>query len=97
MFVHIAPNILPLVFLQLAVAAGFAITAEATLSFLGLGPPRMHSWGTILHAARLSGAWRTAWWWIVPPGALIMLTVVSIFFIARALEVLSNPRLKNER
>jgi ABC-type dipeptide/oligopeptide/nickel transport system permease subunit len=97
MFVHIAPNILPLVFLQLAVAAGFAITAEATLSFLGLGPPRMHSWGTILHAARLSGAWRTAWWWIIPPGALIMLTVVSIFFIARALEVLSNPRLKNER
>lgn len=96
MLVHITPNILPLIFLQLAVAAGFAITAEATLSFLGLGPPRMHSWGTILHAARLSGAWRTAWWWIIPPGALIMLTVVSIFFIARALEVLSNPRLRKE-
>lgn len=97
MFIHIAPNILPLVFLQLAVAAGFAITAEATISFLGLGPPKMHSWGTILHAARLSGAWRTAWWWIIPPGALIMLTVVSIFFISRALEVLSNPRLRKQR
>ncbi len=96
MYVHIAPNILPLAFLQLAVAAGYAITAEATLSFLGLGPPRVYSWGTILHAARLSGAWRTAWWWILPPGMLIMLTVVSIFFIARALEVLSNPRLKRE-
>lgn len=96
MYIHIAPNILPLAFLQLAVAAGFAITAEATLSFLGLGPPRIYSWGTILHAARLSGAWRTAWWWILPPGMLIMMTVVSIFFIARALEVLSNPRLKRE-
>jgi peptide/nickel transport system permease protein len=96
MYVHIAPNILPLAFLQLAVAAGYAITAEATLSFLGLGPPRIYSWGTILHAARLSGAWRTAWWWILPPGMLIMLTVVSIFFIARALEILTNPRLKRE-
>ncbi len=93
LYVHIAPNILPLAFLQLAVSVAFAITAEATLSFLGLGPPRIYSWGTILHEARLSGAWRTAWWWIIPPGVLIMITVVSVFFISRALEVLTNPRL----
>ncbi len=92
--VHIAPNILPLAFLQLAVAIGYAITAEATLSFLGLGPPRLYSWGTILHAARLSGAWRTAWWWIIPPGVFISLTVVSVFLISRSLEVLTNPRLR---
>lgn len=96
LYLHIAPNILPLAFLQLAVAMGYAITAEATLSFLGLGPPRVYSWGTILHSARLSGAWRTAWWWIVPPGLLIMITVVCIFFIARALEILTNPRLEGE-
>lgn len=93
MYVHIAPNVLPLAFLQLAVAMAFAITAEATLSFLGLGPPRLYSWGTILHQARLSGAWRTAWWWVLPPGIMIMLTVVSVFFISRALEVIANPRL----
>ncbi len=93
LYVHIAPNVLPLAFLQLAVAMAFAITAEATLSFLGLGPPQIYSWGTILHEARLSGAWRTAWWWIIPPGLFIMVTVVAVFFIARALEVLTNPRL----
>ncbi len=92
--VHIAPNVLPLAFLQLAVAIGYAITAEATLSFLGLGPPRLYSWGTILHAARLSGAWRTAWWWVIPPGIFISLTVVSVFLISRSLEVLTNPRLR---
>lgn len=96
MYVHIAPNVLPLMFLQLAVAMAFAITAEATLSFLGLGPPRLYSWGTILHQARLSGAWRTAWWWIAPPGLLIMVTVVSVFFISRALEVVANPRLRQQ-
>jgi peptide/nickel transport system permease protein len=93
LYVHIAPNVLPLAFLQLAVAMAFAITAEATLSFLGLGPPQIYSWGSILHEARLSGAWRTAWWWIIPPGLFIMVTVVAVFFIARALEVLTNPRL----
>jgi peptide/nickel transport system permease protein len=93
LYVHIAPNVLPLAFLQLAVAMAFAITAEATLSFLGLGPPGLHSWGSILHEARLSGAWRTAWWWVIPPGLFIMVTVVSTFFIARALEILTNPRL----
>ncbi len=38
LYVHIAPNVLPLALLQLAVSMAFAITAEATLSFLGLGP-----------------------------------------------------------
>ncbi len=94
MLVHIAPNVLPLAFLQLAVAMGYAITAEATLSFLGLGPPRVYSWGTILHSARLSGAWRTAWWWVIPPGVFISATVVSVFLISRAVEVLTNPRLR---
>lgn len=92
---HIAPNILPLVLLQLAIAVGASIVAEATLSFLGLGPPKSISWGGILHNARLSGAWRTAWWWNIPPGAFIMLTVLGVFFISRALEVLANPRLRS--
>ncbi|MCC3144966.1 ABC transporter permease subunit [Halanaerobium sp. Z-7514] len=97
MLIHITPNILPLAFLQLAVAMGYAITAEATLSFLGLGPPQIYSWGTILHSARLSGAWRTAWWWVIPPGLFISVTVISVFLISRSLEVLTNPRLRGGR
>ena len=94
MYLHIFPNVLPLVFLELAIIVGVAIIAEATLSFLGLGPPQSFSWGGILHNARLSGAWRTAWWWNIPPGVFIMLTVMSVFFISRSLEVIANPRLR---
>jgi peptide/nickel transport system permease protein len=94
MYLHIAPNVLPLIFLELAIIMGVAIIAEATLSFLGLGPPQSISWGGILHNARLSGAWRTAWWWNLPPGIFIMLTVLAVFFISRALEVIANPRLR---
>jgi peptide/nickel transport system permease protein len=93
-YLHIAPNVLPLVFLELAIILGASIIAEATLSFLGLGPPQSISWGGILHNARLSGAWRTAWWWNLPPGAFIMITVLAVFFISRALEVIANPRLR---
>ncbi len=94
MYLHIFPNVLPLVFLELAIIVGVSIIAEATLSFLGLGPPQSISWGGILHDARLSGAWRTAWWWNLPPGILIMTTVLSVFFISRSLEVVANPRLR---
>jgi peptide/nickel transport system permease protein len=94
MYLHIFPNVMPLVFLELAIIVGVSIIAEATLSFLGLGPPQSISWGGILHDARLSGAWRTAWWWNLPPGLLIMTTVLSVFFISRSLEVVANPRLR---
>lgn len=94
MYLHILPNVMPLVFLELAITVGVSIIAEATLSFLGLGPPQSVSWGGILHDARLSGAWRTAWWWNIPPGLFIMLTVLSVFFISRSLEVVANPRLR---
>ncbi|MBN7760627.1 ABC transporter permease subunit [Nitratireductor aquibiodomus] len=94
MYLHILPNVMPLVFLELAITVGVSIIAEATLSFLGLGPPQSVSWGGILHDARLSGAWRTAWWWNLPPGLFIMSTVLSVFFISRSLEVVANPRLR---
>ena len=94
MYLHIFPNVMPLVFLELAIIVGVSIIAEATLSFLGLGPPQSVSWGGILHNARLSGAWRTAWWWNLPPGFFIMTTVLSVFFISRSLELIANPRLR---
>ncbi|WP_209427351.1 ABC transporter permease subunit [Pararhodobacter sp. SW119] len=94
MYLHIFPNVMPLVFLELAIIVGVSIIAEATLSFLGLGPPHSISWGGILHDARLSGAWRTAWWWNLPPGIFIMVTVLSVFFVSRSLEVVANPRLR---
>lgn len=97
MYLHIFPNVMPLVFLELAIIVGVSIIAEATLSFLGLGPPQSISWGGILHNARLSGAWRDAWWWNLPPGLFIMITVLSVFFISRSLELVANPRLRARR
>ena len=93
-YVHIAPNVLPLAFLEMAFIIGWAIIAESSVSFIGFGDPSLISWGQILHASFLSGAIRTAWWWVIPPGLAIVILVTSVFLITRGLEDVNNPRLR---
>jgi peptide/nickel transport system permease protein len=95
MFVHIAPNILPLSFLYGSLAIGWAILTEASISFLGFGDPRVISWGFMLQDAYNSQALaRQAFAWFVPPGVCIMLVVMAGFFIGRGYEELLFPRLR---
>ncbi len=95
MYVQIMPNVLPLISLYAAFAVAWAVIAEASLSFLGLGPPGMISWGEIIYDARSAGALREAWWWVFPAGLCIMLFVMSVFFIGRSLEKVVNPDLRH--
>jgi peptide/nickel transport system permease protein len=94
LFRYIAPNIMPLVLLEMALSVGWVIVTEASLSFIGFGDPRLMSWGQVLHMAFLTGSARVAWWWILPPGIAITLVVMAAFFAARALEEVANPRLR---
>lgn len=93
-YLHIAPNILPLCFLYVAFAMGWAIMAESAVSFLGYGDPKFQSWGGILHMAFLSGAFRIAWWWAAAPGFCIMLLILSVFLISHGYEEIVNPKLR---
>jgi peptide/nickel transport system permease protein len=88
------PNILPIVFLYVPLSVGWAIMAEASISFLGFGDPRVISWGGMLQMAYATGALRSAWWWTVAPGISIVLVVISVYFINRALEPIANPSLR---
>lgn len=95
MYLHILPNVLPLAFLYGSFSVAWAVIAEASISFLGFGDPNMTSWGQMLFNAYSAGAIRFAWWWVIPPGICIMLMVMSVFFIGRALEQLTNPELRH--
>ena len=55
-FSHVAPNILPISFLYGSIVVGWAIFAEATVSFIGLGPTNSVSWGYMLQDAFVSQA-----------------------------------------
>ncbi len=94
MFKYILPNVVPIALLEMAFMVNYAITAEASIAFLGFGDPDATSWGQIIHYAFINGYSREAWWWIAPPGIAIVLLLVSVFFVARSLEEVVNPRLR---
>ncbi len=93
MYIHIFPNILPMVLLYVAIGIAYAVLSEASLSFLGFGDPRVVSWGSMLYDAYTTGSISRAWWWTMPPGLCITLFVISVFLIARDWELIANPRL----
>jgi peptide/nickel transport system permease protein len=78
---HVIPNIVGPIVVQMAIASGFALLAEAGLSFLGLGvQPPDASWGSLLGRAQPYLA--QAWWLAVVPGAVITLTVLATNVLA---------------
>jgi peptide/nickel transport system permease protein len=96
LFVHIAPNILPLSFLYGSVAIGWAILTEAAVSFVGFGDPSRISWGFMLQDAYVSQALsRGSWHWFLPPGICIVLVVVAGFFLTRGAEEVLFPKLRH--
>jgi peptide/nickel transport system permease protein len=73
---HVVPNVLTPLVVTVAIAAGAAVTAEASLSFLGLGvKPPTASWGSMLASA--SSNMVIAPWLVYAPGVAIALTVLS--------------------
>lgn len=74
---HVLPNVLPPVIVQATLLVGFAMLAEASLSFLGLGaqPPEA-SWGSMLgSAARDINRQPLLMMW---PGGAIAITVLAL-------------------
>lgn len=94
---HLVPLTLPLAFVYVPIGFANAVLAEAALSFLGFGDPRLVSWGGIMRDAFSGGALQDGWWWIVWPGVAITLTAVSIFLVTRPVEEVIDPRLKSRK
>jgi ABC-type dipeptide/oligopeptide/nickel transport system permease subunit len=81
---HVLPNIASPLIVQVAISFGYALLAEAGLSFLGFGvqPPNA-SWGTMLQNAY--GFVLEKPWPMVAPGLAIVLTVMSFNLIGDGL------------
>ncbi len=94
---HIFPNVAAPMIVQVATALGFAVLAEAGLSFLGLGPaPPAASWGNMLHEAYTFIF--TASWPLVVPGLAIAITVLAFNLVGDGLrDALGRERFKADR
>jgi len=96
LFKHMLPNGVTPVLVESSFAIAMAILAEATLSFLGLGPDNQASWGKLL-ASATGQSGEFFWWLAIFPGAAIFLTVLSYNLIGEALRDAIDPKLKKAR
>ena len=90
---HLLPNAAPVFVVQLSLAMGLAILAEAGLSYLGFGaPPSVPSWGLMLQESQSQIAIHPAV--VMWPGLAITLTVLAFYLLGDALREAMDPRLR---
>ncbi len=84
-FVHIAPNCLPVGLVMMGIKLGGFVIAEATLGFLGLGvQPPVASWGSMISSSRAFIL--TAPWTVFFPGMMITITAFCFNLFAEYLK-----------
>ncbi len=92
---HILPNVMPLVWAEAVLTVSGAIFTEAFLSFFGLGPQGIETWGQMVNLAYNAGAMLTGkWWWFLPPGLCITILVLGFAMLGYGIEEIMNPALK---
>jgi peptide/nickel transport system permease protein len=89
---HIFPNILPPMMVQISLNMGWAVLNAAGLSFIGLGVrPPTAEWG-IMVAEGATYIVSGEWWLALFPGAALMLAVFCFNLLGDGLRDLIDPR-----
>ncbi|QHC59369.1 ABC transporter permease [Rathayibacter sp. VKM Ac-2760] len=91
LFRHVLPNSIAPVIVVTTISLGAAITAEATLSFLGVGlPGSVMSWGNDISQAQRD--LRTNPQTLIYPSAALTITVLSFILMGEALRDALDPK-----
>jgi peptide/nickel transport system permease protein len=92
---HVLRNLLSVIMVQATFIFAYAILAEASLTFLGVGvSPDIPTWGTMIAAGRQYVG--QADWMTVFPGVAIILSVMSLQLVGDGLRDLLDPRLRKD-
>ncbi|MCC6175736.1 MAG: ABC transporter permease [Chloroflexi bacterium] len=96
MFRHLLPNVISPVLVQASLGVGFAIMAEAGLSFLGVGvQPPTPTWGTMIQVG--FQYLEVAPWLVMAPGVLIFMAVLGFNLLGDGLREALDPHLTRSR
>jgi peptide/nickel transport system permease protein len=94
MWLHVLPNAVAPLLIQISLAMGFSVLAESALSFLGLGTqPPDPSWGSMLNESR--AYLRTVPTFGIFPGVALAILLLGLNFLADALRDALDPRRTN--
>ena len=93
MYRHVLPNAISPIIVQATLGLGYAVLAEASLSFLGVGvQPPTATWGSILNQG--APLLERAWWVAFFPGMAIFLFVLCLNLAGDAVRDILDPRLR---
>jgi peptide/nickel transport system permease protein len=89
---HVVPHMLPVLFIQMAAAFGYAVLGLASLSFVGLGAQvPTPEWGALITEG-LSYSLTGQWWISIFPGVGLLITVTAASMLSDRLRDLLDPR-----
>jgi len=92
LLMHILPNIMPIMMVQVSLTMGYAILNAAGLSFIGLGVrPPTPEWG-IMVAEGAGNIISGEWWIALFPGLALMLAVFCFNLLGDGLRDLVDPQ-----
>ena len=95
-FRHLIPNCIGTITVNATLTIAGAILLESTLSFLGLGlvPPEV-SLGMLVQQGEEAAT--TQWWQFAFPASILLLIILSVFFIGDGLQSALDPRKNRAR
>jgi peptide/nickel transport system permease protein len=90
---HVFPNVTPPLIVHSSLTFAYAVLAEASLAYLGLGNrPPAPSWGSMLNSSY--GFLETAPWVSIFPGVAIAITVLGFNLLGDGIRDALDPRLR---
>jgi peptide/nickel transport system permease protein len=94
-FLYIIPKILPPIVPGLIGSVPGYVFLEAALAFLGLGDPKLPTWGKVINDSFSEGAlYKGLHYWVLEPALMLVLTAFAFSFLGFALDKIVNPKLK---
>ncbi|MBS1861944.1 MAG: ABC transporter permease [Actinobacteria bacterium] len=94
---HVIPHVLPVLFIQMAAAFGYAVLALAGLSFIGLGAQvPTPEWGAMITEG-LQYSLTGQWWIAIFPGVALLIVVTAASMVSDRMRDLLDPRGQYER
>ncbi len=92
---HLAPNFIASIMFMVVMNVRSAISAESTLSFMGMGLPlEIISWGSMLSMAE-KALMTKSWWIILIPGAFLVSLLMCLTNIGNYLRKTANQKESN--